>query len=159
MEQEPAKAIDFIVVRNRTFEVSRLPQPGSEGTFSSRPNQPGERQWRWDLKLGIWRQMFYICSQAFLDSQTDMRHSDAQCSMMQHPHLPKLRIIVTAKHRVSVNLAEDEYRELAALSDKHRVSMAWLSRQAIIEFLERYQNEELQLPLRLTPGRSKRHNT
>lgn len=60
--------------------------------------------------------------------------------------------IVAAKHRVSVNLAEEEYRELSAMSDKHRVSMAWLSRQAIIEFLELHRTEELQLPLGLRSG-------
>ena len=56
-----------------------------------------------------------------------------------------------AKHRVTVNIDDREYRELYALSDKHRVSMAWLARQAIIEFLERYEAEELQLPLNLPP--------
>ena len=66
--------------------------------------------------------------------------------------------MVAAKHRVSVNLAQEEYRELAALSDRHRVSMAWLSRHAIIEFLKLYENEELQLPLRLLPGRSERQS-
>ena len=54
------------------------------------------------------------------------------------------------KHRVTVNVDEREYGELSALSDKHRVSMAWLARQAIIEFLERYETEELQLPLNLS---------
>ena len=54
------------------------------------------------------------------------------------------------KHRVTVNLEDREYRELSALSDKHRVSLAWLSRQAIAQFLERYENEALQLPLSLS---------
>ena len=57
---------------------------------------------------------------------------------------------MTAKHRVTVNLEAHEYRELSALSDKHRVSLAWLGRQAIIELLERYGTEELQLPLNLS---------
>lgn len=57
---------------------------------------------------------------------------------------------MSAKHRVTVNLEGHEYRELAALSDKHRVSLAWLGRQAVIELLERYGTEELQLPLNLS---------
>ena len=57
---------------------------------------------------------------------------------------------MAAKHRVTVNLEGREYCELAALSGKHRVSLAWLGRQAIIELLERYGTEELQLPLNLS---------
>lgn len=60
---------------------------------------------------------------------------------------------MASKHRVSVNLAEDEYQELSALSEKHQVSMAWLGRQAIQEFLNRYRQEELQLPLKLARER------
>lgn len=60
---------------------------------------------------------------------------------------------MASKYRVSVNLAEGEYGELAAMSEKHRVSMAWLGRQAVIEFLARYRREELQLPLALSSGR------
>lgn len=60
---------------------------------------------------------------------------------------------MAAKHRVTVNLDDREYRELSALADKHRVSLAWLGRQAIIEFLERYEKEELQLPLNLSSER------
>ena len=60
---------------------------------------------------------------------------------------------VAAKHRVTINLESNEYRELSALSDKHRVSLAWLGRQAIIELLERYRNEGLQLPLSLSSER------
>ena len=55
---------------------------------------------------------------------------------------------MATKNRVTVNLADAEYKALAALSDKHRVSMAWLGRQAIIDFLERYEKEEPQLPFR-----------
>ena len=58
-----------------------------------------------------------------------------------------------AKHRVTVNLEDREYRELSALSDKHRVSLAWLGREAIIEFLERCKAEELQLPLNISSER------
>jgi metal-responsive CopG/Arc/MetJ family transcriptional regulator len=49
--------------------------------------------------------------------------------------------------RISVSLADDEYAEMSALSDKHDVSVSWLARQAIAEFLERHRNEPLQLPI------------
>ena len=62
---------------------------------------------------------------------------------------------MAAKHRVTVNLEDREYLELAALSDKHRVSLAWLGREAIIEFLERTDKEEVQLPLNLSSGRDR----
>ena len=57
-----------------------------------------------------------------------------------------------AKHRVTVNLADREYEELTALSRRNRVSLAWLGRQAIIEFLDRYAGDERQLPLNLSLG-------
>lgn len=63
---------------------------------------------------------------------------------------------MATKHRVTINIDDREFRQLAALSDKHRVSLAWLGRQAIIEFLERHEDEELQLPLSLS---SERHRT
>ena len=60
---------------------------------------------------------------------------------------------MASKHRISVSLAEDEYQELSGLSEKHQVSMAWLGRQAIQEFLNKYFQEELQLPLKLVRKR------
>ena len=53
-------------------------------------------------------------------------------------------------HRLSVNLSPEEHREIAALAETSRVSKAWIGRQALIEFLERYRDREtLQLPLDL----------
>ena len=60
---------------------------------------------------------------------------------------------MAVRNRVTVNLEDREYAELSALSDKHRVSLAWLGRQAIIEFLERRESEDLQLPLILSSER------
>lgn len=60
---------------------------------------------------------------------------------------------MAANFRVTVNLEEPEYTVLSALSGKHRVSLAWLGRQAIIEFLERHEERELQLPLILSSER------
>lgn len=59
-----------------------------------------------------------------------------------------------ARHRITINLEVREITGLSALSEKHRVSLAWLGRQAIIEFLERHverhEKEGLQLPLDLS---------
>lgn len=57
---------------------------------------------------------------------------------------------MTSKSRITVNVPCDEYVQLAALAKQHQVSMAWLGRRAIGEFLERYRHEELQLPLVLS---------
>jgi hypothetical protein len=60
----------------------------------------------------------------------------------------------TTKHRVAVNLSDKEYAELSGLASAHDVSLAWLGRQAILEFMARYRGgEQLQLPLRLKPQR------
>ena len=56
----------------------------------------------------------------------------------------------TTKRRIAVNLPGNAYSQLAALADRHDVSMAWLGRQAILEFLDRYRDEHLQLPLKLS---------
>lgn len=53
----------------------------------------------------------------------------------------------TVKQRISINLDNGEYAELAALSRKHNLSMAWIGHKAIAEFLERYRDNSLQLPL------------
>jgi hypothetical protein len=58
-----------------------------------------------------------------------------------------------SKSRLSVGLTDAELNELLALKDRHNVSMAWLGRQAIVEFITKYRGEYTQLPLRL-PMRS-----
>ena len=58
-------------------------------------------------------------------------------------------VVMPSKHRVSLNLAPEEYREIATLAENARVSKAWIGRQALIEFLERYRNRDLQIPLDL----------
>jgi hypothetical protein len=54
----------------------------------------------------------------------------------------------TTKHRIAANLTDAEFGELAAMADKYDVSLSWLSRKAILEFIGRYRNEQLQLPMR-----------
>lgn len=60
---------------------------------------------------------------------------------------------MAAKPRLSISLPEQEYKELLVLAEKHHISLAWLGRQAIVEFLERYQGRELQLPLTMPDAR------
>jgi len=62
---------------------------------------------------------------------------------------------MAAKQRVTVNLTDQEYQQLVALSEAKRVSLAWLGRQAIIELLDRYGKDQQQLPLELKSGKSK----
>jgi hypothetical protein len=57
----------------------------------------------------------------------------------------------TTKHRIAANLTEAEFGELAAMADKYDVSLSWLSRKAILEFIDRYRSEQLQLPLGPSP--------
>jgi len=56
---------------------------------------------------------------------------------------------MAAKHRITINLAGEEYEALSTLSEENRVSLAWLGRQAVIEFLDRYGGQQPQLPLNL----------
>jgi hypothetical protein len=61
---------------------------------------------------------------------------------------------VPSKNRLSVGLTDAELNELLFLKDRHHVSMAWLGRQAIVEFISKYREEHVQLPLKLTMGGS-----
>lgn len=59
---------------------------------------------------------------------------------------------MATKQRVTVNLTDREYQKLAALAQKNRVSLAWLGRQSIIEFLDRHANGQQLLPLESRTG-------
>ena len=50
--------------------------------------------------------------------------------------------------RITVSLQDSDHAALSALADKYDVSLSWLTRKAITDFLERHETEELQLPLR-----------
>jgi predicted transcriptional regulator len=49
--------------------------------------------------------------------------------------------------RISISLSDTEYAQLRELSAKHRVSVSWLGRQAIVEFLENYGHRDIRSPL------------
>jgi predicted transcriptional regulator len=55
----------------------------------------------------------------------------------------------TNKHRIAVNLDDQEFSELDAMADRHDVSLSWIGRQAVLEFLSRYKDQQLPLPLRI----------
>ena len=66
---------------------------------------------------------------------------------MQRTRTRQASLGMDSKYRLSVNLSTDEHLELAVLAENTRVSKAWLGRHAIAEFLERYREGKLQLPL------------
>ena len=55
--------------------------------------------------------------------------------------------------RVTVSVDERDYEQLSALAEEHRVSLAWLVRYAVGDFLQRYRHDQLELPLELTAPR------
>ena len=57
--------------------------------------------------------------------------------------------------RVTVSVDERDYDELSVLAEQHRVSLAWLVRYAVGDFLERYRQDQLVLPLELTSRRQR----
>jgi len=60
----------------------------------------------------------------------------------------------TTKHRIAANLTDAEFSELVAMARKYDVSLAWIGRQAVLEFIGRYRTEQLHLPLRQEARRS-----
>lgn len=56
---------------------------------------------------------------------------------------------MTSKHRLTVNLSDEEADALAELAGKSKVSKAWLGRHAICALLERSQSNDGQIPLPL----------
>jgi predicted transcriptional regulator len=61
---------------------------------------------------------------------------------------------MTSKHRITVNLSDDEAEALSELAEKSRVSKAWLGRHAICSLIERTKEGDYQLPLLLQAGGS-----
>jgi len=53
----------------------------------------------------------------------------------------------TNKQRITINLSDGEYGELAALAEKNNVSMAWIGRKAIIDLLQQARGKSVQLSL------------
>ena len=51
--------------------------------------------------------------------------------------------------RITVSLGDGEYAELSTLAEKYDVSLSWLTRQAIVEFLKMQGRASDQLPFEL----------
>ena len=51
--------------------------------------------------------------------------------------------------RVTVSVDDRDYEQLVALAEEHNVSLAWLVRYAVKDLLERYRQDQLELPLEL----------
>ncbi len=58
--------------------------------------------------------------------------------------------------RLTVSLTDGDHTALSAIAERCNVSMSWVTRQAITEFLEHHKETEIQLPLNLkTKGKSR----
>jgi hypothetical protein len=62
----------------------------------------------------------------------------------------------TTKRRIAVNLEDDEYAELCSLAEKNEVSLAWLGRRAVVQFLERCRDQQLMLPFKASSDSRRR---
>ena len=49
--------------------------------------------------------------------------------------------------RITVSLTGSDYTRLAGLAERYDVSLSWLARQAITEYLDRAASRDVQLPL------------
>ncbi|CAG9190893.1 ribbon-helix-helix domain-containing protein [Burkholderia vietnamiensis] len=54
--------------------------------------------------------------------------------------------------RTSVLLSEDQHARLNEIANKSDVSVAWIIRQAVQQFLDRTANEQMPLPIRIVRG-------
>lgn len=59
--------------------------------------------------------------------------------------------------RITVSLSPKDYTELAVLAERCDVSLSWLARQAVADFLEKHAKGELQLPLNLAANKVGHH--
>jgi hypothetical protein len=83
------------------------------------------------------------------------------CSPVHHCDavLGRTRTAVRARRgkklatRVTVSVDERDYEQLSTLAEEYRVSLAWLVRYAVGDFLDRYRQHQLELPLELTGRR------
>lgn len=50
---------------------------------------------------------------------------------------------MSSKNRLTINLPEDEHAGVIAMAEQCHVSAAWIGRQALREFLERYRHQSV----------------
>jgi len=53
--------------------------------------------------------------------------------------------------RTTVSLSEEQHKQLQALADAHSLSIAWVIRQAVGEFLDKVAKEQNYTPLASKP--------
>ncbi len=54
--------------------------------------------------------------------------------------------------RTTVSLSQEQYKQLQALADANSLSVAWVVRQAVGEFLDKVAKEQQYNPLALKPS-------
>ncbi len=52
---------------------------------------------------------------------------------------------MVAKHRITVNLEDDQYEALVAIAERSDRSMAWVGRRAILDFIATQERAEVPL--------------
>ena len=81
------------------------------------------------------------CSQVGIVGDSDSCCASSRCKMM-HPlreslsaeDMPKITPM-TNRTRITVGLPDEEHAALTALAERHDVSLSWLTRKAVTEFL------------------------
>ena len=51
--------------------------------------------------------------------------------------------------RITVSLSERDHATLTELAERHDVSISWLTRQALVEFIDKHKDTQAQLPLQI----------
>lgn len=95
------------------------------------------------FSLRAWFFRLFIANSISIVLSLQTLHGETRCYTVHTWSKP----LPTTKHRVPASLTDNEFRELAAMAEKYDVSLAWLTRKAILEFIDRYRSEQLQLPL------------
>ena len=62
-----------------------------------------------------------------------------------------------APQRITVSLPHRDHDALSALAERCDVSLSWLTRQAVAEFLNKHAQGDLQLPLNLQSKKLAHH--
>lgn len=52
---------------------------------------------------------------------------------------------MAAKHRITINLEDDEYKALVEIAERSDRSMAWVGRRAILDFIAAQERAEVPL--------------
>ena len=66
---------------------------------------------------------------------------------------------MSSKNRLTINLSEGEHAAIADIADRCHVSAAWIGRQALREFLEKYRHSSIGLPLPFpVPAAEEKHS-